>query len=60
MLRLNERIAELELQLTETRREADEYFKGNLQQNLETVALGNEVSLLPTALDNPQSKYIFL
>lgn len=46
MLRLNERIAELELQLTETRREADEYFKGNLQQNLETVALGNEVSAL--------------
>ncbi|XP_051889098.1 coiled-coil domain-containing protein 57 isoform X2 [Pristis pectinata] len=44
--RLNERIAELELQLTEARREADEYFKGNLQQNLETVALGNEVSAL--------------
>uniref|UniRef100_UPI00398E9EE7 coiled-coil domain-containing protein 57 isoform X1 n=2 Tax=Pristiophorus japonicus TaxID=55135 RepID=UPI00398E9EE7 len=46
ILRLNERIAELELQLVETRREADEYFKGNLQQNLETVALGNEVSAL--------------
>ncbi|XP_072882176.1 coiled-coil domain-containing protein 57 isoform X2 [Hemitrygon akajei] len=46
MLRLNERIAELELQLTEAHKEADEYFKGNLQQNLETVALGNEVSAL--------------
>ncbi|XP_067860264.1 coiled-coil domain-containing protein 57 [Heptranchias perlo] len=46
LLRLNERIAELELQLVEARREADEYFKGNLQQNLETVALGNEVSAL--------------
>ncbi|XP_062930488.1 coiled-coil domain-containing protein 57 isoform X2 [Mobula hypostoma] len=46
MLRLNERIAELELQLAEARKEADEYFKSNLQQNLETVALGNEVSAL--------------
>ncbi|XP_067914266.1 coiled-coil domain-containing protein 57 isoform X2 [Heterodontus francisci] len=46
ILRLNERIAELELQLVEARREADEYFKGNLQQNSEAVALGNEVSAL--------------
>ncbi|XP_078081655.1 coiled-coil domain-containing protein 57 [Mustelus asterias] len=45
-LRLNERIAELELQLVEARKEADEYFKGNLQQNSEAVALGNEVSAL--------------
>ncbi|XP_072098484.1 coiled-coil domain-containing protein 57 isoform X2 [Mobula birostris] len=46
MLRLNERIAELELQLAEARKEADEYFKSNLQQNLETVALGNEDELV--------------
>ncbi|XP_078427096.1 coiled-coil domain-containing protein 57 isoform X2 [Cetorhinus maximus] len=46
ILRLNERIAELELQLVEARREADEYFKGNLQQNSEAVALGNQVSAL--------------
>eukprot|EP00062_Callorhinchus_milii_P004534 gi/632943018/ref/XP_007886733.1/ PREDICTED: coiled-coil domain-containing protein 57 isoform X2 [Callorhinchus milii] len=46
IMRLKERVAELELQLSETRREADEYFRGNLQQNLETVALGNEVSAL--------------
>ncbi|XP_078509887.1 coiled-coil domain-containing protein 57 [Lissotriton helveticus] len=41
-----QRVAELELQLTEARKEAEEYFKGNLQQNLEAVALGNEVSAL--------------
>ncbi|XP_043570637.1 coiled-coil domain-containing protein 57 isoform X2 [Chiloscyllium plagiosum] len=46
IVRLNERIAELELQLVEAHREADEYFKGNLQQNAEAVALGNEVSAL--------------
>uniref|UniRef100_A0A8C4TKP9 Coiled-coil domain containing 57 n=1 Tax=Erpetoichthys calabaricus TaxID=27687 RepID=A0A8C4TKP9_ERPCA len=43
---LRERVANLELQLTETRKEAEEYFKGNLQRNLEAVALGNEVSAL--------------
>ncbi|KAJ1128676.1 hypothetical protein NDU88_007051 [Pleurodeles waltl] len=41
-----QRVAELKLQLTEARKEAEEYFKGNLQQNLEAVALGNEVSAL--------------
>ncbi|XP_060700944.1 coiled-coil domain-containing protein 57 isoform X5 [Hemiscyllium ocellatum] len=46
IVRLNERIAELELQLVEAHKEADEYFKGNLQQNAEAVALGNEVSAL--------------
>ncbi|XP_039596281.1 coiled-coil domain-containing protein 57 isoform X2 [Polypterus senegalus] len=43
---LRERVANLELELTETRKEAEEYFKGNLQRNLEAVALGNEVSAL--------------
>ncbi|KAK6478282.1 coiled-coil domain-containing protein 57 isoform X1 [Huso huso] len=43
---LRDRVAGLELQLAETRKEAEEYFKGNLQQNLEAVALGNEVSAL--------------
>ncbi|XP_041075736.1 coiled-coil domain-containing protein 57 isoform X2 [Polyodon spathula] len=43
---LRDHIAGLELQLAEARKEAEEYFKGNLQQNLETVALGNEVSAL--------------
>ena len=42
---LRQRIAELELNLAETRREADEYFKGGLQTNLEATALGNQVSI---------------
>ncbi|XP_048411320.2 coiled-coil domain-containing protein 57 isoform X2 [Stegostoma tigrinum] len=46
IVRLNERISELELQLVEAHREADEYIKGNLQQNAEAVALGDEVSAL--------------
>ena len=40
---LRQRVAELELQLAETRKEADEYFKGGLQTNLEATALGNQV-----------------
>ncbi|XP_071951973.1 coiled-coil domain-containing protein 57-like [Antedon mediterranea] len=40
------RIADLELELAETRREADEYYKGGLQTNLEAMALGNQVSAL--------------
>ena len=40
---LRQRIAELELNVAETRREADEYFKGGLQTNLEATALGNQV-----------------
>ncbi|MGH0126077.1 UNVERIFIED_CONTAM: hypothetical protein FKN15_016292 [Acipenser sinensis] len=39
---LRDCVAGLELQLTEARKEAEEYFKGNLQQNLEAVTLGNE------------------
>ncbi|XP_033102589.1 coiled-coil domain-containing protein 57-like [Anneissia japonica] len=41
-----QRIADLELELAETRREADEYYKGGLQTNLEAMALGNQVSAL--------------
>ncbi|KAM4031767.1 coiled-coil domain-containing protein 57 isoform 1-T2 [Anomaloglossus baeobatrachus] len=42
--------SELEVQLTEARKEAEEFFKGNLKQNLETVELGNEVSALKLEL----------
>ncbi|KAM8945671.1 coiled-coil domain-containing protein 57 [Pelodytes ibericus] len=42
--------AELEMQLTEARKEAEEYFKGNLQQNVQAVGLGNEVSALKLEL----------
>ncbi|XP_018417268.1 PREDICTED: coiled-coil domain-containing protein 57 [Nanorana parkeri] len=44
------RQSELELQLSEARKEAEEYFKGNLKQNLETVGLGNEVCALKLEL----------
>ncbi|XP_063817311.1 coiled-coil domain-containing protein 57 isoform X2 [Pseudophryne corroboree] len=47
---LQHRQSELELQLTEARKEAEEYFKGNLKQNLESVGLGNEVSALKLEL----------
>ncbi|XP_072260919.1 coiled-coil domain-containing protein 57-like isoform X2 [Pyxicephalus adspersus] len=47
---LQQRQSELELQLSETRKEAEEYFKGNLKQNLETVGLGNEVCALKLEL----------
>ncbi|XP_064423719.1 coiled-coil domain-containing protein 57 [Latimeria chalumnae] len=58
ILRLQERTVGLELQLTEARKEAEEYFKGNLQQNLAAVALGNEVSALKLDLASRHSPVI--
>ncbi|XP_077980528.1 coiled-coil domain-containing protein 57-like [Glandiceps talaboti] len=43
---LRQQLAELQLQLAETRKEADEYFKGGMERNLEATALGQEVSAL--------------
>ncbi|KAM9296219.1 coiled-coil domain-containing protein 57 [Gastrophryne carolinensis] len=47
---MQQRQADLELQLAEARKEAEEYFKGNLKQNLETIGLGNEVCALKLEL----------
>lgn len=41
---LRQRISDLELQLLEARKEADEYYKGNLERNMEVTALGQEIS----------------
>ncbi|XP_071391732.1 coiled-coil domain-containing protein 57 [Centroberyx affinis] len=40
------RLATVEMELEEVRREKEEYQKGNVLNNLETVALGNQVSAL--------------
>ena len=40
---LKQRVTELELQLVQTRREADEYFKSGLERNAEATSLGNQV-----------------
>lgn len=48
--RLKQRVAAAELELNEVRREAEEYQKGSLLHNLETVALGNQVSALKVDL----------
>ncbi|XP_058263006.1 coiled-coil domain-containing protein 57 isoform X2 [Hemibagrus wyckioides] len=44
--RLKQRLTTAEMQLEEVKREAEEYQKGSVLHNLETVALGNEVSAL--------------
>ncbi|XP_036428406.1 coiled-coil domain-containing protein 57 [Colossoma macropomum] len=44
--RLKQKLSAIEMQLEEVRREAEEYQKGSLLHNLETVALGNQVSAL--------------
>ncbi|XP_064640433.1 coiled-coil domain-containing protein 57-like isoform X2 [Lineus longissimus] len=56
---LRHRVSELELELAETRKEADEYFKGNLERNMEATALGNQVSAmkLQMAQRNPSINY---
>ncbi|XP_030630149.1 coiled-coil domain-containing protein 57 [Chanos chanos] len=43
---LRQRLAAVEMELEEVRREAEEYQKGSVLHNLETVALGNQVSAL--------------
>ncbi|XP_078609551.1 coiled-coil domain-containing protein 57-like isoform X2 [Branchiostoma floridae x Branchiostoma japonicum] len=43
---LRSRVTDLELQLAETRKEADEYYRGGLQRNLEATALWNQISSL--------------
>lgn len=48
--KLKQRVAAAELELNEVRREAEEYQKGSLLHNLETVALGNQVSALKVDL----------
>ncbi|XP_043109197.1 coiled-coil domain-containing protein 57 isoform X2 [Puntigrus tetrazona] len=48
--RLKQRVTATELELNEVRREAEEYQKGSLLHNLETVALGNQVSALKVDL----------
>lgn len=40
---LKQRANEWELQLTQTRREADEYFRSGLERNAEATSLGNQV-----------------
>ncbi|XP_039521056.1 coiled-coil domain-containing protein 57 [Pimephales promelas] len=49
-LRLKQRVAATELEVNEVRREAEEYQKGSLRHNLESVALGNQVSALKVDL----------
>ncbi|XP_051529914.1 coiled-coil domain-containing protein 57-like isoform X3 [Myxocyprinus asiaticus] len=44
--RLKQTLTATQLELREVRREAEEYQKGSLLHNLETVALGNQVSAL--------------
>ncbi|XP_048871355.1 coiled-coil domain-containing protein 57 isoform X2 [Brienomyrus brachyistius] len=43
---LRQRLAAVEMELEEVKREAEEYQRGSLLQNLEAVALGNQVSAL--------------
>lgn len=41
---LRQKVSELELQLLEARKEADEYYRSNLERNMEVTSLGQEVS----------------
>ncbi|KAI4902366.1 hypothetical protein NFI96_025864 [Prochilodus magdalenae] len=43
---LKQKVSTLEMQLEEVKREAEEYQKGSLLHNLQTVALGDQVSAL--------------
>lgn len=43
---LKQRLTSAELHLEEVKREAEEYQKGSVLHNLETVALGKEVGMI--------------
>ena len=45
-----QRVSDLEMQLVEARKEADEYYKGTLERNMEVTALRQEVSCFPWPL----------
>ncbi|XP_060556177.1 coiled-coil domain-containing protein 57-like [Ruditapes philippinarum] len=47
---LRQKVSELELQLLETRKEADEYYRSNLERNMEVTSLGQELSNLKIQL----------
>jgi len=40
---LRQRVADLELQVTEARKEADEYYRASVEHNTEATALANQV-----------------
>ena len=40
---LKQRVSDLDIQLTEARKEADEYYKGNLERSMEIASLSQEV-----------------
>lgn len=43
---LRQRTADLELQVTEARKEADEYYRASIERNTEATALANQVTTL--------------
>lgn len=47
---LKQRVTELQLQLAQTRKEADEYFKSGLERNAEATSLENQVTCLAPAV----------
>lgn len=47
---LNQRVGELEIQLVEARKEADEYYKATLERNMEVTSLHQQISSLKVEL----------
>ncbi|KAK3090504.1 hypothetical protein FSP39_012356 [Pinctada imbricata] len=47
---LNQKVTDLEVQLVEARKEADEYYKANLERNMEVTTLGQQISVLKMEL----------
>ncbi|XP_062605506.1 coiled-coil domain-containing protein 57-like [Saccostrea cucullata] len=47
---LNQRVAELEIQLVEARKEADEYYRATLERNMEVTSLQQQISNLKLEL----------
>jgi len=43
---LRQRIADLELQVSEARKEADEYYRASVERNTEATALANQVTFI--------------
>ena len=49
---LRQRIVDLELQVSEARKEADEYYRASVEHNTEAMALANQVIFLLVIIIN--------
>lgn len=54
---LNQRVGELEIQLVEARKEADEYYRATLERNMEVTSLQQQVNKILHQINQKDFKF---